>query len=296
MVREQQRVAVFERKVNKGPLCDRKPRAQPENMDHAEHPAVPEVRRLPITSIRTDGDTQHRIAPNPNIVREYAELMRAGVAFPPVAVFWDGTDHWISDGFQRVAAAKLADLSEIRAEIRFGTRSDAQWNSFAANATHGLRRSSAETEKVIQLALQHPKAAKLSNVQIAKHLQVSEPTVRRWREKISSSRDEDSIRIVTRGETTYELNARNIGKNGGSRRPQSRRSLRVDLAAMKETSSPAARPLLVIIEHWVLGLSESTRCLDAIERFVQGTHAESLENPFKGCRHSEGDSSIHRSP
>ena len=112
MACKQQRVAVLGRKVNKGQLCDRKPRAQPENIDHTP---LPEVRLLPIASIRTNGDTQHRNAPNPNIVREYAELMRAGVVFPPVAVFWDGKDHWLSDGFQRIDAAKLA--SAIRNTI-----------------------------------------------------------------------------------------------------------------------------------------------------------------------------------
>jgi len=102
-----------------------------------------------------------------------------------------------------------------------------------------------------------------------------EPTVRRLRQKLSSSRDEDGVRVVTRGGTTYELNARKIGTNSKGTRPRSRHSLRVDLAAMKENSSAAARPLLVIIEHWLLGQSESARCLDAIERFLHGQHTGS---------------------
>ena len=129
--------------------------------------------------------------------------MRAGAVFPPVAVFWDGKDHWLSDCFRRLDAAKLTDLPELRAEIHHGSLSDAQRDSFAANATHGLRRSSAETEKVIQLALQHPKAAEMNNVQIAKHLHIPESTVRYWRKRLSSQRCEDSVRIVTRGRHTF---------------------------------------------------------------------------------------------
>jgi len=280
MAREHQKVRVLGRRANSKKLCGSQTRPQPSTGDHPSQspqaPALlPEVRVLSIASIRTDGGTQHRIATDANIVQEYAELMRAGVAFPPVDVRFDGGDYWLSDGFQRIDAARLADLAEIRVAIRPGTREDAQWDSFAANATHGVRRSAAETEKIVQTALQHPNAARLSNVQLAKHLHVSESTVRRCREKPSSSRDEDSARLVTRGGTTYELNARNIGTNSRRQRLQSRRSLRVDLAAMKENSSAAARPLLVIIEHWLLGQSESTRCLDAIERFVRGQHTGS---------------------
>ena len=205
-----------------------------------------------------------------NIVREYAELMRAGVVFSPIAVFWDGKDHWLSDGFQRIDAAKLEDLSEMRAEIRFGTRSDAQWDSFAANATHGLRRAPAEKERVIQLALQHPNSAEMSNVQIAKHLHIPESTVRYWRKRLSSQRCEDGVRIVTRGKATYSLATTNLGKRIAERSGKPRRDLQIDLAVMKEKASVAVRPLLVIIEHWVRGQSEPARSLDAIERFVRG--------------------------
>lgn len=279
MAPEKQCVAALELKANKGPLSDRRPQDQAESVDHTP---LPEVRLLLVASIRTDGETQHRIAPDAGIVREYAELMRAGVVFPPVDVRWDGADYWLSDGFQRTEAAKLANHTEIPAHIRGGTRCDAQWDSYAANATHGLRRTAAETETIVQLALHHPNATKLSNVQLAKHLHVSEPTVRRWRAKLSSSGDEDRIRTVTRDETTYDLNITNIGRNGGAWRPRSHRCLRLDLAAMKENSSAAARPLLVIIEHWVLGQSEPARCLDAIERFLGARHPDLLEASVQG--------------
>jgi ParB-like chromosome segregation protein Spo0J len=172
-----------------------------------------EVRLIPLASIRADGGAQHRITLDQRIVEEYAELMRAGVEFPPISVRCDTTHYWPSDGFQRIDAAKLAGLSEIRSEVVPGTQEDAQWDSYSANATHGLRRTAAETERVIERALRHPESAGFTNVQLAKHLHVSEPTVRRWRKKLSSSRDEDScqVRLVTRCGTTYGLNGNTSG-------------------------------------------------------------------------------------
>ena len=70
---------------------------------------------------------QHRIAPDTRLVAEYATLMAEGVEFPPVTVWWDGKVYWLSDGFQRVGAAELAEVPDLRAEIRRGTREDALW-------------------------------------------------------------------------------------------------------------------------------------------------------------------------
>jgi len=43
-------------------------------------------------------------------------------------------------------------------------------DSYAVNAQHGLRRSVADIEIVVQRALRHPRAGRLSNNQIARHL------------------------------------------------------------------------------------------------------------------------------
>jgi hypothetical protein len=264
-------------KAENGPPCGRRPLTAVKAINKPPTPR-PVVRPIPVASIRMDGGAQHRIAPDPNIVKEYAELMQTGVQFPPISVRYDGRDHWLSDGFQRIAAAKLAEFLEIRAEVRPGTREDAQWDSYAANATHGLRRTATETEKVIQLALQHPNAAEISNVQIAKHLHIPESTVRYWRKKLSSQTCEDSaVRTVTRGHTSSELNTTNLGKRTGGRAKR-RRDLRSDLATAKERSSPTVRVLLNIIEHWVLSPKcDSAELLNAIEGFLWTHRAEFAE-------------------
>jgi len=234
-----------------------------------------EIRILLITSIRTDGQTQQRNALNADIVAEYAALMRGGVEFPPVRVWWDNNNYWLTDGFHRLSAAELASRTELLCEVHRGSLSEAQWDSYAANMTHGLRRAPLETQNVITLALQHPKAATLSNVQIAVHLKVAETTVRRWRKKLSSADGEDGFRVVTRGGTSYTQKTENIGKSGHPARKKSRSELEAELAVMKDKGSAAARRLLNVIGNWAFGRTIPTDCLQAIERIVQGSKPSS---------------------
>lgn len=57
-----------------------------------------DLRRVPLSSLRRDGETQHRAALDVEIIEEYAALMAEGVAFPPLRVWFDGEEYWLSDG------------------------------------------------------------------------------------------------------------------------------------------------------------------------------------------------------
>ena len=59
---------------------------------------------LTLASVRTDGGTQARAMLCEETVAEYAAALDGGVSMPRVVVFYDGTDHWLADGFHRVAA------------------------------------------------------------------------------------------------------------------------------------------------------------------------------------------------
>jgi hypothetical protein len=109
--------------------------------------------KLKLTDINTTGGTQTRAEINEDIVADYAAAMRAGDAFPSVAVFHDGTDYYLADGFHRVLAATRAGLAEIGADIRKGTRQDALLYSLGANTAHGLRRTNADKRRCVELAL-----------------------------------------------------------------------------------------------------------------------------------------------
>ncbi len=75
----------------------------------------------------------------------------------------------------------------IDAEVLEGTLYDAQWYSYGANTTHGLRRKSGDKRKAVKAALLHPNGVKLSNVQIALHVGVSDKTVASVRRELEAT-------------------------------------------------------------------------------------------------------------
>jgi hypothetical protein len=229
----------------------------------------PEFRPIPIASVRKDGQTQHRTKINPAIVLQYSELMRAGVTFPPIRVWWDGDEFWLSDGFHRVAAAEKAGFSEISTEVHQGTVYDAQWDSYNANSLHGIRPTAGDTRLVIGRALLHPNAAGVSNVELARHLHIPEATVRRWRNRLAPNTGSTVVRIAKREESTYTLKTVRSGRyESGARSAKSKRQLRVELDIMKSKSSGNARRVLNIVHNWTFGAATHEECLDAIERLM----------------------------
>jgi hypothetical protein len=242
-----------------------------------------EIRSIPIAELRADGETQHRIQLHASIVLEYAALMKTGVEFPPIRVWCDGANYWLTDGFHRVAAAQTIGRASLTAEILYGSLSEAQWDSYAANSSHGVRRTTEECRRIVRLALRHRNAARRSNVEIAKHLHIPEATLRRWRKSLSSPSDDDKERVVTRGESTYVLRTAGIGQGGSRRRSKSRTDLQTELASMKERSSPEIRRLLNIIGNWAFGRATAEASLEALERVAEewgrpGTEVDASEN------------------
>lgn len=159
------------------------------------------IKQLLVDSIRIDGDTQSRVRINDETVAEYAAAMlappgpgpgpahaaSAGQAWPPVAVFSDGTEYWLADGFHRLLAARRAGRKHIAAEVKQGSREDAAWAACAANQTHGLRRTNADKRKAVEIALRlHPE---MTDPMLAEHCGVSHPfvgDVRRHVETVST--------------------------------------------------------------------------------------------------------------
>jgi hypothetical protein len=173
----------------------------------------PTLKDLPLDAIRLDGGTQPRAAIDPETVREYAERMCAGDRFPPVQVYSDGTDHWLSDGFHRVKAAIEAGQTTIQAEVWEGTRDGAFWMSLGANKTHGLPRSNADKERAVKAALRTRPGK--SNREIAEHVGVVEGTVRKYRDALEATAQlaQSPMRAGRDGRT---INTANIGKTAGA--------------------------------------------------------------------------------
>ncbi|MGC8761939.1 MAG: hypothetical protein ACP5VC_18450 [Bryobacteraceae bacterium] len=173
-----------------------------------------DVVQLSIAQIRLDGGTQPRTALDFTAIDDYAEAMAAGVKFPPVIVFHDGEHYWLADGFHRLKAAFASGFDAIGCELRQGTLEDAQWYSFSANKTNGLRRTNEDKQRAVKSALLHPRAAELSNSAIARHVGVDEATVRNWRAKLAASSEIPKIdtRTVSRRGSTYQQQTTQIGR------------------------------------------------------------------------------------
>lgn len=142
---------------------------------------------LKIDQIRRDGATQPRAAIDFETVFDYMDAMVDGADFPPVTVFYDGTDYWLADGFHRVKAREQGGFDEIACEVHQGTQQDAQWYSFAANKTNGLRRTNDDKQRAVKAALIHPQGVGLSDRQIGSHVGVDHKTVSGWREKLEGT-------------------------------------------------------------------------------------------------------------
>lgn len=169
---------------------------------------------LSIDIIRMDGGTQPRGAVDPDVIDTYQDAMEEGAVFPPVDVFYDGSEYWLADGFHRLRAKMQTGAEEIFCAVHQGTVEDAQWFSYGANKTNGLYRSNADKQRVIESALKHPKSGSLSDAAIGKHCGVSQRTVSTWRTKLEASQKVSKIesREVTRGGTTYKQDTTNIGR------------------------------------------------------------------------------------
>ncbi len=185
--------------------------------------------KLKLEQIRTDGGTQPRAELREEVIADYAERMESGVTFPPIIVFFDGTNYWLADGFHRLMAARRAAPDQpLPATVHTGTLQDAQWFSYSVNKSHGLRRTNEDKERAIRAALAHEKAATLSNRNIADHCGVAESSVRKYRDQLNltahfaQSTDEtppkDEMSPTPRPRTGRDGRTINTSRIGESRR------------------------------------------------------------------------------
>lgn len=130
-----------------------------------------------LDQIRLDGGTQMREDLDQNVVQDYAEKMRDGIVFPPLITMFDGSNHWLVDGFHRYLALQAAGKQGHSCDVHTGTQQDAIFMATSVNGTHGLQRSHATKRKAVEVTIAHPSAKGWSNKQIAKHCGVSDKFV-----------------------------------------------------------------------------------------------------------------------
>lgn len=132
---------------------------------------------IDLNSIKIDGGTQTRAALNEAVVAEYADALRDGVKLPSVVVFFDGSAHWLADGFHRYHAHKAARKGAINVDIRPGTRREAVLFSVGANSAHGLRRTNEDKRRAVKTMLDDAEWSTWTDHGIAKQCGVSQPFV-----------------------------------------------------------------------------------------------------------------------
>ena len=174
---------------------------------------------IDVLRIKTNGGTQMRAGLNAETVGEYMQTLKdsdQAWPFPPVIVFFDGTDYWLADGFHRVAAMRQLERidEEIPADVRVGDRRAAVLYAAGANAVHGLRRTNADKRRAVEVLLRDEEWAAWSDHEIARRCVVDPKTVGNIRKELAASMEIPQMpteRTVSRGGQTYAQNVSNIG-------------------------------------------------------------------------------------
>lgn len=131
------------------------------------------MKTIKLDDIRIDGETQGRAVIDQPTVYNYLEHMKEGDQFPKMLTVFDGTTHWLVDGFHRYHAYKLMGVKQVEIEYKPGTLEEAQVLSFKMNAHHGKPRTNEDKRRVVQAALEHVLTKDLNDVEIAKICAVS---------------------------------------------------------------------------------------------------------------------------
>lgn len=144
-----------------------------------------EPTELALESINIQGGTQARVRTNDDAIESYADEMSQGAVFPPIIVYFDGTTHWLADGFHRFLAAKRIGRTGVLAEVHAGGRTDALRHALGANATNGVYRTNDDKRNAAEIALEE--WPELANPVIAEVCRVSVELVRRRRTELTQS-------------------------------------------------------------------------------------------------------------
>lgn len=181
------------------------------------------MKKLNLLAIRTDGETQSRVALDQAVVTEYAEHMKDGDKFPPIIVFHDGSEYWLADGFHRYFANKANGMVSIEAEVREGTQRDAILYSFGANGKRGLNINFEDKRNIIKRMLADKEWGQWTNAQIAKHVGVSKMTVGRVKQQLEEEgklETSDTKKYVDRHGNESEIQTKNLGKKSSGEKKE----------------------------------------------------------------------------
>ena len=135
------------------------------------------MKKVKIDEIRIDGGTQCRLVIDQPTVYSYLEAMKEGDVFPLMETVFDGSTHWLIDGFHRYHTYKLLGIKEVEIIYKPGTLQDAQVEALKANSKHGKPLTNEDKRNKVEMALTIEGFDKKTNYEIAKICQVSQSFV-----------------------------------------------------------------------------------------------------------------------
>ncbi|MGF1603662.1 MAG: streptomycin biosynthesis regulator [Thermosynechococcaceae cyanobacterium] len=210
----------------------------------SSHSDASKVEQIAIVDIRMDGGTQPRARLDDETIDAYVQGLKEGAIYPPVTIYYDGTDYWLADGFHRVKSNEKAGNTAINAEIISGTKRDAVLFSVGANATHGLRRSNADKRRAVETLLRDEEWQAWSDRAISSQCNVSHTLVSQVRHDLfgSDATEQEAIpteRIAKRGDTTYVVKTKKIGQRENQESTSSARRRK------KAEPEPIPEPIII---------------------------------------------------
>lgn len=175
--------------------------------------------KMKISEIKRDDSIQPRATIDEDTVRNYADRMIEGDAFPPVDIFFDGETYRLANGYHRVGAAEIAGLTEIECVVHEGNLREALWFGFGANAKNARQMSNADKHRVVEKILQDDEWSNISQRKIAEHVGVSPEYVSRVKKELVDAGvtiDRSRVTVTTKHGTTATMNTGNIGRRNES--------------------------------------------------------------------------------
>lgn len=116
-------------------------------------------------------ELQVRVRLDLQLVRTYRDIFLSVPAdkctCPPITCFTHHGTLVVSDGHHRVAAAKLAKRTTLKAYVRQGSLDDAWLFAMNTNIRHGTPYSREDKQKIVRWFLEHPRYSDRSSRQIA---------------------------------------------------------------------------------------------------------------------------------
>jgi len=149
-----------------------------------------------IGALVMDQRLQSRAEISEEAVSDYAEALLGGADFPPVLVYFDSINYYLTDGYHRVLAHKRAEKVSILCEVVNGSITDAIFRSTGVNTDHGMRRTYADKRKAVMTLLDDFAWQGMSNTQIAKHCGVSPSFVSELRKGVGKDTG-DTVKYKT---------------------------------------------------------------------------------------------------